>query len=207
MTLGPQLGRLISIGSAEVAAGPVVGLPVGEQGDDLAELLRHRNGFVAFESALFVRGAGSGPYDLAAWNAPRGWRAGYSGMADGIFFFAEDIFGGQFGLRGNEVVAFEPETGEFRVVSSSLEGWAQWILADFELTTGYPLGRAWQRRFGALLLGKRLIPRIPFVLGGDFTIENLYSVDSTVGMQVRAELAVQIRDLPDGAQVRYRVID
>jgi hypothetical protein len=104
-------------------------------------------------------------------------------------------------------VAFDPETGDRRVVASSLEGWAQQLLADFESMTGYPLSHAWQQRFRPLPLGKRLIPKIPFVLGGDFVIENLYPLYSLVGMQVRGELAVQIRDLPDGAQVTYRVVD
>jgi hypothetical protein len=207
VTLGPHLGRLVSIGSAALATGPVAGLPKGRLGDDLAELLVRRNGFVAFESALVVRGVGAAPGDLADWNAERGWRASYSGMADDIFFFAEDIFGGQFGLLAEVVVAFDPETGDRRVLASSLEDWAEQILADFELMTGYPLGQAWQQRNGKLSLGKRLIPKIPFVLGGDFTIENLYALDSVVGMQVRGELAVQIRDLPDGARVSYRVVD
>lgn len=207
MTLGPHLGRLVFAGSPALAVGPVAGIPKGRLGEEFAELLGQRNGFVAFESALVVRGTGANPDDLAAWNAEPGWRASYSGMADGIFFFAEDIFGGQFGLVGEVVVAFDPETGDRRVVGSSLEDWAQQLLVDFDLMTGYPLAQAWQRRFGPLPLGKRLIPKIPFVLGGDFVIENLYALDARVGMQVRGELAVQIRDLPDGAQVSYRVVD
>jgi hypothetical protein len=68
-------------------------------------------------------------------------------------------------------VAFDPETGDRRVVASSLEEWAQQLLADFELMTAYPLAEAWQKQFGPLPLRKRLIPKIPFVLGGDFVVE------------------------------------
>ena len=207
MTLGPHLRRLLSLGSAPLAAGPLDGLPEGRHGDDLAEVLSLRNGFVAFESALLVRGAGDGPHDLASWNAYPGWRGSYSGLADGIFFFAEDIFGGQFGLTEVAVVAFDPETGDRQVLAPDLESWAQGLLVDYASMTGFPLGHAWQQRFGALPMGRRLIPKTPFVLGGDFEVDNLYSVDAVVGMQVRAELAVQIRDLPDGAQVSYRVVD
>lgn len=207
MTLGAHLGQLVSVSSAAIAAGPVTGLPHGERGAELGELLHRRNGFVAFESALIVRGAGPGSNDLAAWNAENGWRSCYSKLSDGVFFFAEDVFGGQFGLRDEVVVSFDPETGDQQVVARSLDAWAERVLDDAAMMTGHPVAHAWQRRFGPLPLDQRLIPKVPFVLGGDFAIENLYALDSTLGMQVRGELAVQIHDLPDGAQVTYRVVD
>lgn len=33
---------------------------------------------------------------------------------------------------------------------------------------------------------------------------NLYALEAGTGMRFRAELATQIRDLPDGAQITYR---
>jgi hypothetical protein len=121
---------------------------------------------------LVVRGAGANPGDLAVWNAESGWRASYDGLADGVFFFfAEDVFGGQFGLAGEDVVTFDPETGEREVIGSSLEDWAEQLLADFDVVTGHSLAQAWQRSFGPLPLGERLIPKTPFVLGGGFEFD------------------------------------
>ena len=37
-------------------------------------------------------------------------------LADGLFFFAEDVFGGQFAIRGEQVVTFDPETGEIEAM-------------------------------------------------------------------------------------------
>ena len=60
---------------------------------------------------------------------------------------------------------------------------------------------------GGLSPGDRLVPRVPFVLGGEFEVANVYAIDAALGMQVRGDLAVQLVDLPDGAQVTYRVVD
>jgi hypothetical protein len=53
----------------------------------------------------------------------------------------------------------------------------------------------------------RLAPRIPFVLGGSFEVDNLHAINESIGMKLRSELAMQIRSLPDGAQVSYEIVD
>ena len=89
-------------------------------------------------------------------------------MAEGLLFFAEDAFGGQFALRDEHVVTFDPETGEAQALASSIEDWADQLLADFEFLTGQPLAHDWQARNGALPPGERLVPKVPFVLGGEY---------------------------------------
>jgi hypothetical protein len=177
---------------------------------DLAELLRERNGFYAFESGLHVFASGDGGArggSLEEWNAPDGWRTAFGGMADGFLFFAEGVLGGQFAIRADEVFSFDPETGQHELLASSIEGWADRLLVDYALLSGFPLARRWQRAHGPLAPGMRLVPRIPFVLGGEFDVSNVYALDAAEGMRVRGELAVQIRDLADGAKVQYRIVD
>jgi hypothetical protein len=60
---------------------------------------------------------------------------------------------------------------------------------------------------GSLPMNKRLLPKIPFVVGGDFAVENLYLVDSVQGMKVRANVAQQINNLPDGVKINIRVVN
>jgi hypothetical protein len=57
-------------------------------------------------------------------------------MTAGLFFFAEDVFGGQFAVTDDRVVTFDPETGVIVEIASSLEGWANVLLADPEFYTG-----------------------------------------------------------------------
>lgn len=56
-------------------------------------------------------------------------------------------------------------------------------------------------------IGSRLLPKQLFVLGGSFDVDNLYALDAVKGMQLRAEIARQIRDLPDGTSVTLRLTD
>lgn len=181
----------------------------GALAPQLLKLLWARNGFLAFESALHVRPLSDerGQHGLAQWNVRSLWREAYQGMADGALFFAEDAFGGQFCIANDEVQRFEPETGNRERVASSIDEWTGVILADSEALTGWPLAHEWQQRFGALPNGKRLVPKLPFVLGGEFSSSNLHLLDGVKAMRFYGDIAVQIRDVPDGSSVRLRVVD
>lgn len=178
-------------------------------GEALLALLKQKNGFFAFESALHVFPARSSTQSvgLVEWNAEELWTGLYAGAAAGCLFFAEDIFGCQFCIREDEVQLFEPETGEWSFFATDLENWAERILDDYEFVTGYPLARKWQASNGVLAVGQRLVPKIPFVMGGEYQLDNLYSLDAVKAMQLRAEIARQIRGLPDGTHIRFKVMD
>ena len=173
---------------------------------ELSELLSARNGLYAFEGALHVfpdRGERGG-FGLVEWNQRELWMSAYGDiLPSGLLFFAEDAFGGQFAITDGVVVSFEPETGELAHVGDSLLEWAQAILVNYEYMTGHPLAHAWQVRYGALTAGYRLNPRIPFVCGGEYSVENLNAVPSDEGLRQRARLATAIRDLPDGATLSW----
>lgn len=185
----------------------------GPSGAQLRALLEETNGFFAFYSALLVRPShevsGEVPHCLEAWNAPGLWREGFGAWAEGLWFFAEDLFGVQFALlRGSaEVWTFDPETGERSLFASDVEDWCSRLLSDPESTTGYLLAKAWQDVHGPLPQGRRLVPSIPFVLGGAYSVSNLWASDAVEGMRSRAAVARQIADLPDGARVRITVTE
>jgi hypothetical protein len=197
---GPALGRPQTSAQLEIA-----GIPAG-----LSDLLSRRNGFVAFESALRVFPLGQvsdGSRDLRQWNDPALWKTAYPTLdAAQDLFFAEDAFGGQFGLRHEAVYSFDPETGESELVSNSVEEWAGRVLADFNILTGYALAHAWQQEHGPIRSGCRLVPTTPFVLGGDFSVSNLKAVDAVQGMRWRGRLATQLQGLPDGTKVTLKVV-
>jgi hypothetical protein len=206
------MDQLLSIASEPI--GPAIGAgsaPIladrGDSGLELLEVLRARNGFYAFLSALhvFPLGKSAGERDLESWNAETLWRDAYADLAAGCLFFAEDIFGGQFCLKNGAVFVFDPETGEQTRSGGTLEEWAQHVLLEHDVLCGTPLAREWQERYGALPPGRRLIPKMPFVLGGDFAVENLYVGDPVDAMRFRGALAQQLRSLPDGATIQLKV--
>jgi hypothetical protein len=181
----------------------------GRVGAELLDLLRRRNGFFAFESALLVRPSGSSPdlHTLETWNEPALWRDAYAGtpLPSDALYFAEDAFGAPFALDGRGVLTVDPETGASERIASDLEGWARAVLDDPAFLTASPLAHDWQVKHGALAPGQRLVPARPFVLGGEYAVDNLVAYDAARGMRVRAGLARQLVDVPDGSSVVFRL--
>lgn len=178
------------------------------RGQELAALLDVKNGFFSFMTSLhvFSTASCSAQVNLVEWNAPHCWRNDYHSLDPGIIFFAEDVFGGQFCFQNEKVFKFDPETGDIDYLAQDLSGWASAILSDPNYLTGFSIAQEWQSKFGLIPLGKRLVPKIPFVLGGDFSVNNLYLGNSIQSMKSRANVANQIRNLPDGAIIKF-VID
>lgn len=176
---------------------------------ELAEFLRKKNGFYAFESALHVFSSTSASTEIGIveWNAHDLWIGEYRGMIEKCLFFAEDIFGGQFCIKSDGIYSFDPETAQFEYLATDLEGWARTIMTEYEVLTGFPLAHAWQKLNGAIKPGMRLIPKIPFVLGGEFKVENLISVESAKAMRLRASLAIQIQNSPDGTSITWDTLN
>jgi len=182
---------------------------LGDLGRQLAGLLTRKNGFYAFRSALHVFPAcqKEGVMDLEKWNDPGLWIDYYDNMALGTVFFAEGIYGDQFGIRGQEVVRFEAETGVAESMASSLEEWASLVLKDSNYQTGYPLAHKWQQIHGPLPRGQRLVATRPFVLGGDFDVANLFALDAVKAMRYHGDIALRIRDVPNGTKIIFKFDD
>ena len=199
-----------AIGTSRVEAGALRSVFDSEAVGVVLPLLELRNGFYAFEGALhvFAEGVGApGEWTLAEWNAEKLWKQEYQGMADGLLCFAEDVFGMQFCAKNGSIFRFDPETGQCEAVARDANEWAELILHDYSLWTGHVLVHNWQEEHGPIPIGSRLVPITPFVLGGAFTLENCHVLEAAKAMQYRASIAVQIRNLPDGATVRLRTSD
>jgi hypothetical protein len=176
---------------------------------NLGPLLELANGFYAFEQALhvFADVSNSNEKGLFDWNNETLWRRDYDGMADNAVFFAEDVFGTQFCIREGGVATFDPETGRFEKMAADVEAWAGAVCEDYQFWTGHKVAHEWQAKHGSIALGARLIPKVPFVLGGEYSTENLHPLEAVKAMRYRASIAVQIRDLPDGSPVVLHVGD
>ena len=179
-------------------------------GPELFHLLEMKNGFYAFEQALHVLPLGSdvtSTMTLEEWNSETLWRSAYEDLAQNLFFFAEDVFGDQFCLSKMEVgvLRFDAERGEASVMADSIEEWANSILTNYEVETGWPLAQEWQAQHGPLQLGTRLQPKIPFVYGGEYNLENLWAGDAVKGMLFKGEVALKVRNVPDGTPVKMEI--
>ncbi|MCY2967090.1 MAG: SMI1/KNR4 family protein [Planctomycetota bacterium] len=181
----------------------------GTLGGELHDLLARRNGFFAFESAIqvFPLGTRQDLMTLGRWNDHLLWRCEYSHLiSDPILFFAQDIYGNQFGITTNSVVLFYSETAEIEVLSDSIAKWCVRLLSDWRGFSGFTLAHDWQTQNRAITEGERLIPRIPFVLGGKYTVANLYAGSAVAAMRFRGSLALQIAGIPDGTQIDLKIV-
>lgn len=192
---------LLEISSDALHSGTVQGEAENPLAQQHLELLAQRNGFFAFESALLVRPIG-GPLDVLAWNSPQGWRSEYGDSTSGLFFFAEDIFGGQFAVDSDRVVTFDPETGEREFIASSIETWSRAILDDFDYLTGHTVAHEWQLNHSSIPSGMRLLPRVPLVADGEFTADNMALISDEQRMRCGAKLAATISQMDDGSSFR-----
>lgn len=181
----------------------------GVLGSELLETLKLRNGFYSLESALhfFPAQATEQEYGISEWNSDKLWRKSYERLEEGLLFFAEDIFGGQFCIYGDKIYQFDPETASLEYMADGFEEWARKIIQDYDYYTGYSLAKEWQKKNGPIPKNNRLVPKLPFVMGGEFSLENLYLADSVTGMRDRANIANQIKNLPDGKRIHLKVTD
>lgn len=180
----------------------------GRLGAELESVLEVKNGFYAYESALLIRPLRkeSDPLGIEEWNRQELWRAKYIDKLDDVLFFAEDIFGVQFCIRGESICTFDPETAAIEEMSLSLSEWAETILSDYEMQTGYPMAHAWQAVNGPLAPGERLIPKVPFIREGKFEVDNLYVLSDVEGMSFRATISNGIKGVQDGERIRFRIV-
>jgi hypothetical protein len=212
--MSESLTKLLSVSSNPIAGPPVAdeiaslsGIDTSVPIKELCALLSDKNGFFLFESALLIRPLRNEqcPIGILEWNDPKLWKTDYRIELSKCVFFAEDIFGVQFCVKDNIIQSFDPETGRFKNIGTTLGSWAQWIFEKHKSRTGWPLAHQWQVKYGKLSAGFRLLPKVPFVCGGQFSIDNLYSLNDVEGMRFRASIANQLVNIPDGAKVVIKI--
>jgi hypothetical protein len=175
---------------------------------DISAFLRHQNGFVAAHGVLHVRGACIAP----AWHSLRlAWEGAYAlhhlypDVRANDIPLAEDCFGDQYLLRDGLVVRLVGETGEIEAMKCDWQKFLANVEAD---PVGY-LNLGFLERFreqsGPLAPGYLIHAYPPFV-----TIEGTNpSLRAIPALELRsshADLARQIRDIPDGTKVEVEIV-
>jgi len=123
----------------------------------------------------------------------------YESNFEGLYSFGEDIFGNQFCFSAKGVFFFNIETGEKEFLCLTFEEW----LCMLENETDYFTGQI----FSNIIINHklRLCPKIPFVTGGEYKRENLYSLDFPDYIFTNANIARQIYNFPDGTDVTINI--
>ncbi|RSK44954.1 SMI1/KNR4 family protein [Hymenobacter rigui] len=174
----------------------------------LQAFLREQNGVVAYFGGLHIRGCVSAPswHSLASvWQGERAlWRT-YAEVQKADIPFAQDCAGNQFLLRGDAVLWLDTETGEL----ADLEVDFKHFLFGVEKFPLDALGmeplRAFQQAGGILQPGQllSLYPPLCIATKGQ-SKPSAKAVSVTERLAWLAEFHRQIKDLPDGQQVRLQ---
>lgn len=118
--------------------------------------------------------------------------------------FGEDLFGNQFVFYSDGVGMLTIETGEIEFIAKNFIGWLQELKEETDYYSGESIILEWTKK-NEIELYERLTPKIPFVLGGEFKIENLYKNNYKKILEINAYFAKQIKDLPDGQSINLGI--
>jgi hypothetical protein len=173
-----------------------------------SELLKQVNGFVAYSGGLHVRGAVREPewHSLrAVWEGPAALHVLYSAVDAMDVPFGQDALGDQFLLRDGVVYRLVGETGTLQGLDVDLNSFLEQVSAD---PRGYlnlaPLERFWADG-GRLLPGQLLSVYPPFVAKESAAGVSLRAIPAADRVVFLASLARQLRDVPDGARIEFKI--
>ena len=176
----------------------------------LRDLLEQLNGFVQFGGGLHMRGACSSPdwHSLrTAWHSETAFQRLYPEVDEADIPFAQDCVGNQFLLRSEEVIHLNAEYGALDSMCVDLDGFLQKAQADpVEFLSMQPLIQ-FCRDGGELEPGQLLSVVPPFVFKESEEGVSLRAVPAVDVIAFHADLARQIRNVPDGGKITFELPD
>jgi hypothetical protein len=170
---------------------------------DLVRLLNDTNGFILHEGAVHVRGACGSPdwHSLrAAWRGERAFHLLYDEVQPSDIPFAQDQLGDQFLIRDGVILRLAAETGDLKRIAANLEEFLRQAGRDPEGFLNVGLNHK-------LEPGQLLHAFPPFCFQDTGMEVSFRGLPADQVIQFHANLAKQIRDLPDGGQIELNVTD
>jgi hypothetical protein len=175
---------------------------------ELATLLLDDNGFVAVRGGLHVRGTCHEPtwHSLrAAWLGSDSVASRYPSVRRTDIPFAQDALGDQFLLRDSLVYRLATETGEVESLGTGLAEFLHRAADDpVEFLNLAPL-LAFEQSGGRLAPGQLLNVYPPFAFEAPRD-RSYRACPADEQLSYLASVAAQLRDLPDGARVQFKII-
>ncbi|PWV56389.1 SMI1/KNR4 family protein [Chitinophaga sp. S165] len=123
-----------------------------------------------------------------------------------VFSFGQDIFGNQFVFdeHNGEVSLFNIESGQIDRLAKNFAEWMDVFVADVEYLTGRIYEQEWKADH-EFPFDSRLQPKLPFVMGGDYSVSNFYINSYPSYISYNADMAKQIYNLKDGEKIKLNI--
>ncbi|UWY30124.1 SMI1/KNR4 family protein [Flavobacterium sp. TR2] len=131
----------------------------------------------------------------------------YGEICKDLTFIAEDVFGNQFCYNiHNYFFMFNIESGELTELAFGFEDFINQLKEDSDYFTGEGLLTEKIENIANLSLGYRYCPKLPFILGGEYSSENLVLKTYTENLEFSSSIYHQIKDLPDGSDFEIKIV-
>jgi hypothetical protein len=130
----------------------------------------------------------------------------YGSIFNELVAFGQDLFGNQFCFdkSNSGIIFFNSETGEKERIAIDFATWVGVLDDQLEYLTGIKVLETWLSHDN-FEFGQRLCPKIPFIMGGEYKIDNLYAGIFPNYIKAYANIAKQVYNLPDGTRVNLKV--
>jgi len=171
------------------------------------EFIKHINGGYFFNKSLLIYGFGDVPKHASFIDMNLLINSLYNSFVPTAQYWGCDFLGNQFAFFENNICFFNIETGQFEILSRTFKEWLDVIYNDLDYYTGQSLVVAWEKKNKNLDLSERLCPKKPFVIGGEYVVDNLFSLNIESLIEYNCEIAHQIYNLPDGTKIKLKVIE
>ena len=176
--------------------------------DNLEKISNNKN--LLFDGALYVRNNFSTSvfHSIGDWNEYSLWKKFFpEDKLKEVYFFADNILSYQYGIYDEKVVMLNPEDSSLEIVASSLDEWFSVIKSDKVTYLYSDILEEWESRNGKILLGEKLIPSIPFIIGGDYELDIFIKCTELEAMRYYSQYAKTLYKLPDGNVVKLKIVD
>lgn len=170
------------------------------------QFIKHINGGYFFNKSLLIYGFGVVPKYASFIDLNLLINSLYNSFVPKAQYWGCDFLGNQFAFFENSVCFFNIETRQFQVLSKTFEEWLDVIYNDLDYYTGQSLVVKWEKKNKKLDFGERLCPKKPFVIGGEYVLDNLFALNIESLIKYNYEIASQICNLPDGTKIQLKVI-
>ncbi len=175
---------------------------------DLTKLLESVNGFIQYGGALHVRGACQNLewHSLRyAWESTDAFYRHYRTVKKSDVPFAQSALGDQYFIRDNDVYRLDTESDEIESLDMDFKTFLEEVQSDpIGALNLEPLEEFWGHG-GELEPGQLLSVMPPFVLAQPDTKYSYRAISALDRLRFLADFAKQIRDLPDGATISFKV--
>lgn len=131
----------------------------------------------------------------------------FENLFKGLISFGQDVFGNQFCFckDSSNIYVFSIEDGKKELLSPSFQEWIGLLEADYDFIVGCSYIQDWK---GQKIIkdDERLCSKIPFIIGGEYKVDNFYNCSFPGYLKTNADIAKQISDLPEGTPVKLKII-